>query len=58
MLFLGLAAAGLVVLAACSVKVFFAVRRLGRQIERTRRGLEPRHAALRDELRGLRRARE
>jgi hypothetical protein len=58
MLFIGLAVAGLVVLAACSVKVFFAVRRLGRQIERTKRRLEPKHAALREELRGLRRARE
>jgi hypothetical protein len=50
--------AGLAVLAACSFKVYLGVRRLGRELERTRRRLEPQHSALRDELRELQDAHE
>jgi hypothetical protein len=50
MVFLGLAFAGLAVLGACSVKVFVALRGLSRELERTRRSLEPQHAALKGEL--------
>jgi hypothetical protein len=49
----GLAFAGLAVLAACAVKVFFAVRGLGRELDRTWRRLAPERRALRDELRTL-----
>jgi hypothetical protein len=48
---------GLAVLAVCSFRVFLAVRRLGRELERTRRRLEPQHSALRDELEALRESR-
>ncbi|WP_245623160.1 hypothetical protein [Spirillospora albida] len=41
---------GLAVLAYCSFKVWLGVRRFGRELERTRRRLEPKRAALRDEL--------
>ncbi|WP_245667900.1 hypothetical protein [Actinomadura macra] len=44
---------GLVVLAYCSFKVYLGVRRFGRELERTRRRLGPKHTALRDELRDL-----
>nr|BFE36681.1 hypothetical protein GCM10010200_089320 [Actinomadura rugatobispora] len=45
--------AGLAVLAVCSFKVYLGVRRLARELERTRRRLAPQHSALRDELRDL-----
>jgi hypothetical protein len=50
---LGLTLAGLVVLTACAVKVFFGVRALGREVDRTWRRLAPERRALRDELRTL-----
>ena len=50
---MGLTFAGLVVLALCAVKVFFAVNELGRELDRTRRRLEPGQSALRRELRTL-----
>ncbi|HEX2316425.1 MAG TPA: hypothetical protein VHJ17_21970 [Thermomonospora sp.] len=56
--FVGVAFAGLLVLAACSFRVFLAVRGLGRELERTRRRLEPKQSALSDELRRLRDAQE
>ena len=49
----GLTVAGLVVLAWCAVKLYFAVRALGRELERTWRRLTPERQALRDELRTL-----
>jgi hypothetical protein len=49
----GIAFAGLLALAFCAVRVFVAVRRLGRELERTRRRLAPEHQALTDELRSL-----
>jgi hypothetical protein len=58
MLFLGLAFAGLLILAVCAIKVFAAVRTLGREIERTRERLEPEHSALDEQVRRLDRARE
>ncbi|QKW40590.1 hypothetical protein HUT06_22610 [Actinomadura sp. NAK00032] len=42
--------AGLAVLAWCAFKVWLGVRRFGRELERTRRRLEPKQSALRDEL--------
>ncbi|CNF64868.1 Uncharacterised protein [Mycobacterium tuberculosis] len=42
--------AGLAVLSWAAFKVWLGVRRFGRELERTRRRLEPRQAALRDEL--------
>ncbi|WP_245974661.1 hypothetical protein [Thermomonospora umbrina] len=51
--FVGMAFAGLLVLAACSFRVYLAVRGLGRELERTRRRLAPKQSALRDELRRL-----
>ncbi|GLW64935.1 hypothetical protein Arub01_31790 [Actinomadura rubrobrunea] len=42
--------AGLAVLAVCAFKVYLGVRHLGRQLDRARRRLAPRHSALRDEL--------
>ncbi|MEU8346470.1 hypothetical protein [Actinomadura meyerae] len=42
--------AGLAVLAWCAFKVWLGVRRFGRELERTRRRLEPKRSALRDEL--------
>ncbi|MFC5187832.1 hypothetical protein [Actinomadura harenae] len=53
----GLAFAGLAVLAWCSFRVWLGVRRLARELERTRRRLEPEHSALRAEVRDLRDAR-
>jgi hypothetical protein len=47
MLFVGLAFAGLVVIGACAVQVFLAVRGLGRELQRTGRRLEPKRSALR-----------
>ncbi|NDU73272.1 hypothetical protein GWI34_11590 [Actinomadura sp. DSM 109109] len=41
---------GLAVLAWCAFKVWLGVRRFGRELERTRRRLEPKRSALRDEL--------
>ncbi len=58
MLFVGLAFLGLVVLAACAIKVFVALRVLGKEIERTRATLEPRRVALRDTVERLDRVRE
>ncbi|MFP3967308.1 hypothetical protein SMC26_33760 [Actinomadura fulvescens] len=49
---------GLAVLAYCGFKVYLGVRRLGRELDRTRRRLEPKHSALQDELRILKDARE
>jgi hypothetical protein len=54
----GVAFAGLVVLAVGAFKVFLAVHGLARELERTKRRLEPRQKALRSELRTLRRAAE
>jgi hypothetical protein len=51
----GVAFAGLLVLAFCGFRVFVAVARLGRELERTRRRLAPKQAALADELRALQR---
>ncbi|WP_344958463.1 hypothetical protein [Actinomadura miaoliensis] len=45
--------AGLAVLAVCAFKVYLGVRRLGRELDRTRRRLAPRHSALNEELRIL-----
>ncbi|WP_433232747.1 hypothetical protein [Actinomadura formosensis] len=42
--------AGLAVLAWCAFRVWLGVRRFGRELERTRRRLEPKQSALRDEL--------
>jgi hypothetical protein len=58
MLFVGLAFAGLVVIGACAVQVFAAVRGLGRELQRTRRRLEPKRSALSMATRRLERARE
>jgi hypothetical protein len=49
----GLTFIGLVVLAACAVKVFVAVNGLGRELERARRRLETEQSALRRELKTL-----
>ncbi|MEO3824467.1 hypothetical protein [Actinomadura sp. B10D3] len=49
--------AGLAVLAWCAFKVWLGVRRFGRELERTRRRLEPKQSALRDELSRLDEAR-
>jgi AmiR/NasT family two-component response regulator len=53
MLFIGLTFAGLVVIAVCAVKVFAAVRDLGRELQHTRDRLEPEHSALRAAARRL-----
>jgi len=53
-----LAFAGLLVVAYCGVKVFFAVQRLAGELERARRRLTPKQAALRDELEVLNRMTE
>jgi hypothetical protein len=58
MLFIGLTFAGLAVIAACAVKVFLAVRGLGRELKRTRGRLEPKRSALADAARRLERTRE
>jgi hypothetical protein len=49
----GFAFAGMLVLAYGSFRVFVAVRCLARELERTRRRLEPKHSALADRLRAL-----
>jgi hypothetical protein len=51
--FVGIVFAGLVVMAVCTAKVFHAVQGLGRELERTRRRLEPKESALQSELRTL-----
>ncbi|MGK5558766.1 hypothetical protein ACSNOI_44905 [Actinomadura kijaniata] len=53
----GLSVAGLVVVAFCAFKVHLGVRRFGRELDRARARLEPKHAVLRDELRDLQEAR-
>jgi hypothetical protein len=58
MLFIGLAFAGLAVLGVCAVKVFLAVRELGRELQRTRERLEPKRSALLRAAERLDRARE
>jgi hypothetical protein len=49
--------AGLAVLAFCAFKVWLGVRRFGRELERTRRRLGPKHSTLRSELSRLERTR-
>ncbi|MFI0446124.1 hypothetical protein [Actinomadura sp. 6N118] len=49
---------GIAILAYCSFKVYLGVRRLGRELDRTRRRLEPKQSTLQDELHTLRDARE
>lgn len=58
MSFVGLAFAGLVVIAVCAVRLFFAVRAFGRELQRTARRLEPEHAAVKTAVRRLEEARE
>lgn len=58
MLFVGLAFAGLVVIGACAVRVFAAVRGLARELQHTRERLEPKRSALRTAAQRLERARE
>jgi AmiR/NasT family two-component response regulator len=58
MLFIGLSFAGLVVIGVCAVKVFAAVRDLGRELQHTRERLEPKRSTLRTAARLLERARE
>lgn len=50
MLFVALAFAGLAVLGVCTVKVFAAVRGLGRELTRTRERLETEQQGLQREL--------
>jgi hypothetical protein len=49
----GVVSAGLAVLAVCAVKVFAAVHCLGRELDRTRRRLQPEYQTLQGELRTL-----
>jgi hypothetical protein len=56
MSYVGLAFAGLIVLSACAIKVWLAVRGLGRELRRTRACLEPRQAALASEMGRLERS--
>jgi hypothetical protein len=58
MMSVGVSFAGLAVLAVCAFRVFLAVRGLARELERTKRLLEPRRLALQNELQALRHARE
>lgn len=58
MLFIGLAFAGLVVLAVCTARVFLAVRGLGRELRRTGERLERKRSALLDAAERLEQARE
>jgi len=58
MSFVGLAFAGLLVLGVCAVKVFVAVRGLGRELQHTRARLEPKRSALKTAAQRLERARE
>lgn len=57
-LWVGLAFAGVVVLGLCAIKVFVAVRGLGRELERTRTRLVAEQAKIARELEGLDRSRE
>jgi hypothetical protein len=50
----GLAFCGLLALAFCAFRVFLAVWRLSAELDRARRRLGPRQAALREELEALR----
>jgi hypothetical protein len=54
MLSVGLACAGLSVLAYCAVKVYSAVRGLGTELDRTRRRLEPHQLELKRQVDALR----
>jgi hypothetical protein len=54
MVSVGLACAGLSVLAYCAVKVSFAVRGLGIELDRTRRRLEPHQLELKRQVDALR----
>lgn len=50
---IGLAFCGLLVLAYCAFRVFGAVRRLAAELDRAHKRLEPKQAALREELEAL-----
>ncbi|HEY7484918.1 MAG TPA: hypothetical protein VH912_10710 [Streptosporangiaceae bacterium] len=54
----GLSFAGLVVLAVCAIKLAVAVNGLARELDRTRRRLEPKQQTLQGELRTLQKTRE
>lgn len=54
----GLSFAGLVVLAVCAVRLSVAVNGLARELDRTRRRLEPKRRTLQGELQALRQSRE
>lgn len=54
MISVGLACAGLSVLAYCAVKVYVAVRGLGKELDRTRRRLEPHQLELKRQVDALR----
>lgn len=58
MVFVGLAFAGLVVIASCAVQVYLGVRGLGRELQRTGRRLGPKRSALEMATRRLDRTRE
>jgi hypothetical protein len=58
MMFVGLAFAGLAVLAFCAVRVHLAVRGLGRELQQAKRRLGPKRSALEAAARRLDRARE
>jgi hypothetical protein len=58
MVFIGLTFAGLVVIGVCAVKVFVAVRDFGRELQRTKAHLAPKHSALKVAGRRLDRSRE
>lgn len=49
-LWVGLAVAGIIVLAVCGIKVAVALRELARELERARERLAPSREALRREL--------
>jgi hypothetical protein len=51
----GIAFAGMLVLAYGTFRVFVAVQGLGRELERARRRLEPKQAVLADEVRAFQR---
>ncbi|POM22208.1 hypothetical protein BTM25_56200 [Actinomadura rubteroloni] len=48
--------AGVAVLAYCAFRVYLGVRRFGRELERTRARLAPKHRELRGELHRLQRS--
>lgn len=50
---IGLAFCGLLVLAYCAFRVFGAVQRLSAELDRARKRLGPKQAALREELEAL-----